>query len=472
MPTALSKRLGVDSSELTDKGAFDPILDLDTHLFIDPHLLKYTKVPEFQASYEKLQKYFKGIGKLLLASDQKGDPFWRKADLMMKWPEFKGLCIGYSAKGTSGSGTGAALRKQLLETAKLIIDKGKTDPELFELIGIFENNFGPDRISDMTANIIKDDFVQFSKRVFGEFDFNIAEKLKIDHEIGLPINPFTDKPIYLIPRSILRDLPVALEWSHLDKIIAHNEELRQKLNSFIGESWRDMTTQLKKTEIKDYILKYPELFDDLVTKYTAKNAQPYNFLEDRAGEYIWYHVTQKLTKENPIKINLSVSPTIDEVENVVLKICEQYKNLIENNNLCELLYNSDGNPKHEKASQLLFYGVSESYCEANKIMIARESDSGRGPVDFKFGTKFENSVLVEVKKSTNTSGLKSGIEKQLPEYMKSEKSKRAIYLVIDVGFTKAAIERLETINRKISGSAIKIIKIDGRKKHSASKMQG
>ncbi len=43
MPIALSKRIGIDHSDLTDAGAFDPILDLDTHLFIDPHLLKYTQ---------------------------------------------------------------------------------------------------------------------------------------------------------------------------------------------------------------------------------------------------------------------------------------------------------------------------------------------------------------------------------------------------------------------------------------------
>ncbi len=104
-------------------------------------MLKYTKIPELKRSYAKLQKHFRSIGKLLLAADKEGDPFWKKADFMMKWPEAKGLCIGYSAKGTSGSGIGPALRNRLMKTAKLILDKGKTDPELFELIGIFEDNF-------------------------------------------------------------------------------------------------------------------------------------------------------------------------------------------------------------------------------------------------------------------------------------------------------------------------------------------
>jgi hypothetical protein len=118
----------------------------------------------------------------------------------------------------------------------------------------------------------------------------------------------------------------------------------------------------------------------------------------------------------------------------------------------------------------VFYGIAEAYCEANHILIARESDSGRGPVDFKFGSNMENSVLVELKKSTNTSGLQKGIEKQLPAYMKSEKSKRAIYLVLNVGYTTMALERLKEINKKIKSAAIKIIHVDGNPKPSPSRL--
>jgi len=470
MAIAFSKIAGINSSELTDREAFDPILDLDTRLFIDPHLLKHTDIPELNKSYEKLQNHFISIGKLLLASDSVGDIFWKRADKLMIWPEVKGLCIGYSSKGTSGSGIGPSLRMRLLKTAKSIIDKGRTDPELFELVGIFEEDFGPDRISDMTANVIRSDLAVFSHRVFSELSFDISHNFEIDEKTRLPINPFTGDVIYLVPMSLLRDLPVALDWSNMDKIVAHNEALRQKINNLVGDSWREATHTLNKEKLKKYILEYPELFDDLVEIYTSKDVRPYDFLQDRSGEYIWYPATQKITSENPLDLKLPLHPTIDEVEAVVLKICEKFRILIENNGLSDLLYNADGSTKHEKAAQLLFYGVAESYCESNEIMIARESDSGRGPVDFKFGSKMENSILVELKKSTNTSGLKKGIEKQLPEYMKSERSKRGIYLVIDVGYTKAARKRLKEINQMINGVAVKVLHIDGNPKVSASKL--
>ena len=49
--------LNIDPSDLTDRDAFDPILDLDTRLFIDPHLLKHTEIPELAGSYERLNNW-------------------------------------------------------------------------------------------------------------------------------------------------------------------------------------------------------------------------------------------------------------------------------------------------------------------------------------------------------------------------------------------------------------------------------
>ncbi|HEY0923658.1 hypothetical protein [Rheinheimera pacifica] len=470
MAKTISDLLDVSSSVLFDFGAFDPVLDLDTRLFIDPHLLKHCDIPELMASYEKFTANFKNIMKLLDASEKVGDVFWNKADRLLTGNEVKGLCIGYASKGTSGSGIGPALRSRLLETAKKIISKGKNDPEIFELVGMFEEDFGPDRISDMTANIIREDIVEFTKRVLSEIKLGDKASIVFSEKTGLPINPFTGDIILLVPYSILRDLPVALDWSNMDVVAKQNQELREKVNGIIGNSWREAMKTVSKEKLRNLILEYPELVDDLVRQYARKAASPYDFSEDRAGEFIWYPVTKELVKANPIKLAVSDRPTIEEVEKLVVTICEKFKDLIEYNGLNQLLYNNDGSTKNESAAQLLFYGVAESYCTSNNIMIARECNSGRGPVDFKFGTNNENGVLVELKKSTNTSGLKKGIEKQLPEYMKSEKSRRAIYLVIDVGYTQAAIENLKSINKKINGTNVQIMHVDGSQKVSASKM--
>src|SRR5687768_15283055 len=121
MAISLSMYCGIHPRELELRGAFDPVLDIDTRLFLDPHLLKHTDVPEFLGAYEHLKARFGDIARLLLASESEGDLFWRRADRLMKWPEVKGLCIGYSRESTDGSGIGPELRMQLLRTAKQIL---------------------------------------------------------------------------------------------------------------------------------------------------------------------------------------------------------------------------------------------------------------------------------------------------------------------------------------------------------------
>jgi hypothetical protein len=468
MAISLSMYCGIDPRALEARDVFDPVLDIDTRLFLDPHLLKHSQVPEFAEAYEHLKAHFANIARLLLASDAEGDLFWKRAERLMIWPEVKGLCIGFSKESTDGSGIGPELRTQLLRTSKQIISKGIQDLEIFELVGMFQDRFGPDRISDMTANVARRELGDFTNRIFEEIRAECAVDFPRGDD-GLPFNPINGAPLLLVPRSLLRDIPVALDWSYRDLVAEQNEELRETVNRIAGESWKQVVQAFTKGELKDFALNHPDLINDAVEIYRAKSAQTYDFNEDRSGEASWLPAAQVAVRENPLRLELSANPTTDQVFELIRTICIKFKSLIEDNGLSRLLYDSDGRPKHETASQLLFYGIAESYCHANGLMIARESDGGRGPVDFKFGTNMQNSVLVEIKKSTNTSGLRNGIESQLPIYMNAEGSKRAIYLIIDVGYTKAAITNLNAINAAINGTAISIIHISGSLQPSASR---
>ena len=126
-------------------------------------------------------------------------------------------------------------------------------------------------------------------------------------------------------------------------------------------------------------------------------------------------------------------------------------------------------PKHESAAQLLFFGISDSYCNANNVDLTRESNAGRGPVDFKLSRGLEK-FIVEVKLTSNKQ-LRHGIETQVPIYMKQEKTKKALYLIIDNGNSKALENFMQFYNEldaKIKNK-ISYIVIDGTKKESASK---
>src|ERR1039458_9275817 len=167
MAISASDYLNLAPSKFAATGAFDPVLNVDSLLFLDPLLLRKTRVPEFKQSYAKLEARFKGIGKLLRHSKGPGDPYWRQAERLFVFPEVEGLCIGYSSKGTGGAGMGGGLRSTVLETGKAIIDGGNQDPEIFELMGLFEKGVGRDRISDMVARVIIADIAAYTARVFG-----------------------------------------------------------------------------------------------------------------------------------------------------------------------------------------------------------------------------------------------------------------------------------------------------------------
>lgn len=109
--------------------------------------------------------HFEAVIKLLAASETPGDVGWRNALRLLSFPEIKGICLGYGSQSVSGSGSGYDMRDQLIITAKQIVDLGITDPDLFVAMALFEEGFGPDRISDMTTNIILRDLLVFNNRI-------------------------------------------------------------------------------------------------------------------------------------------------------------------------------------------------------------------------------------------------------------------------------------------------------------------
>ncbi|MCY0856450.1 hypothetical protein [Cupriavidus sp. D39] len=94
-------------------GAFDPVLSVDTRLFIDPSHLRHTNVPELAPSYERVSAHFGNVLRVIAGINKKGDALWRAADKMLTFPEVNGLCIGYAKNSTGGSGMGPKLRGQL-----------------------------------------------------------------------------------------------------------------------------------------------------------------------------------------------------------------------------------------------------------------------------------------------------------------------------------------------------------------------
>lgn len=469
MPVSISEHVGIDPEVFAETGAFDAILDIDSKLFIDPHLLQATTAPELATSYQKVAKRFEEILYILSTSKREDDVFWREALRRFQFPELRGLCIGYSSNGTLGSGMGPELRTHILRTAKEIVDAGIKDPEIFELIGLFEENVGPDRISDMAGRIIVDDLRAYTQRIFS--DLKVAITPIKNSPYRSVINPFSRYSLILLPKDILRDLPIARCWSEIDLVCAHNAALRQRVNALIGDTWKK-ATRVKKSTLRTVIIREPEVLHDLIDSYRRKPADKYDFENDPAGQVIWLTASRKYVSEFPLEITLPEEPSPEDLLQIVLTICDKFKDLVENNALSSLLYDSSGKPKKEEAAQKVFYGIADAYCSANNLDLSREADAGRGPVDFKMSKGYKGRVIVEAKLTTNQQ-LLHGLDIQIEEYKKAEKTQFGVYLVIDVtGGSATRVDNLKKRMRVSKAAGLRVpevVFVDAVPKKSASK---
>jgi hypothetical protein len=91
---------------------FDPVLSIDTQLFIDPFLLYDHAGGLFRGSHAEVIRFFNSVFRFV--AQARGDPTaarYKKAADDLLFPEVQELCLGYTAAGTRGSGSGRDLAK-------------------------------------------------------------------------------------------------------------------------------------------------------------------------------------------------------------------------------------------------------------------------------------------------------------------------------------------------------------------------
>lgn len=449
----------IEESILKKTGALNILLDFDTKYFIDPVLLRNNHVSEFSEASKKVERYFESIVALVRVSKYENDMYWKKADSLLKFKEIKGTCLGYSNNGTSGNAIGKELRQGILRTIKDLLKNGVVEPIIFELLGVFQEKVGCDRISDLVTAITYDEIVLYTKRILHDLNCNFT------NDDGMIINPYNGELVLLLPMEILSPLPVANEFDDLDFCCAENDRVRNEINTYFDLGERK---KLKKEEVHNLMINNIPFRNQLISAYKEITPNLYDFDEDPAGQIIWYGVARQAVIDYPLELKAPQNEL--ELEQLVVHICLHFKKLVETNGLWKLLYDENHKAKHENAAQLLLFGIADAYCSANGIDISREVNNGQGPVDFKFSKGSQNKILVEVKLTSN-SQLIHGIDKQLPIYMNQENTRKAIYLIIENGHFKR-YESFQDYYNKLDATIkgkIPYIYIDGTMRTSASK---
>ncbi len=118
---------------------------------------------------------------------------------------------------------------------------------------------------------------------------------------------------------------------------------------------------------------------------------------------------------------------------------------------------------------MIFFAVADTFCKANDIDIAPETNPGGGPVDFRFSKGYTNRVLVEIKLSKGK--VVQGYKTQIGIYQGASDTDRAIFLLINVGKMGqklAEIEKHRDAQVQAGLVASEIMLVDGRRRRSAS----
>jgi hypothetical protein len=469
-PTLFSTYFGLDTDVLEAAGLIDPFIDVDLPLFIDPVLLdKSSNQRISKQGIEAFRGHFLNFIRLLAISKHEGDVAWRGARRLLDLREPPENGLGYGGSGRSGSSRPERIREDIMRTSREIIELGAADPEMISLMGFFEEDVGPDTISDFTTRIIIDQLAEITEE-FARNNRIHAYRSDVGsggHYLPMFSTNRKRKAMVLVPRDIVRDLPIANDWSEIETAALQNDRIRDRVNQLLAGLVKP-TIADRKSAMRAAAMGSAEDFSFFLAA-VKENVRSYDPNLDALGYYRFKEILANgfagLKQETTYK--LSTGP--EEITRLVKDTLYLFKRHVENGNLWEELW-IKGKPKKERAAQLIYYAIADAFCKANNVDISPEANMGGGPIDFKFSSGYSARVLVEIKRSSGT--VVHGYEKQLEFYKQASQSRYGLFVIIDygdLGHKLTEITRIRQRRIRNGEQASEIIVIDATPKESASK---
>lgn len=279
-------------------------------------------------------------------------------------------------------------------------------------------------------------------------------KVDIDDMVEIIVPKYLCREKFLESKKVLQEL---YEWSSDDynhelnpfhqlvlyKFIEYidnkqevDNKFRIKLRKVVDGTIDVSFTNKRKPEINFYNMEWylDNIFENkrflFMEKFEDKTELK-NYLLSNTNIVKSYYEILPFEIQQLFKNEESISDAIEAFLSFV-NLCLKEANL-------SLMFWTEGKPMSEKQIQVVLENLLDYYFYSQDIDITREALIGSGNIDFRFYRNKNEKILFEVKKASS-SHLKSGYEKQLISYMKSEKCTYAFYLIIcfnDIEYTKA-----------------------------------
>lgn len=191
-----------------------PHLREDIPLYLDPFLLWSSDAPGDQALHTRLLHFF-DLVRANIVDDRIDDA----AELLAGCSELPALGLGYGKGTKRGSALGPQLVKDIIGAFANIPQLRDGKLRHLEELQLVVPGIAEDRVSDITASILRDfllDFTSLRARELGipTRHFGVEGVFMPDRElwhplraVALPYNPLDDSPIVLSPLRLLRHFP-------------------------------------------------------------------------------------------------------------------------------------------------------------------------------------------------------------------------------------------------------------------------
>jgi hypothetical protein len=258
-----------------------PDLATDIPVCIDPFLLFKSRDPYFRELHEQLLNVFRHAFDLHGAGDR------ASLDRLIDFPEVSSIGFGYTKGRWGGSGLGWQLNRLLADLLAASADiryRGLRHVEELQLLAV---GVGPDRVSDIAANVLKLQLVQYTQEQSNLWGIPLQKGAPLAHYLNhdemewedgyydLPINPLSGDPLLLVPRRIVRLLP----WINYDDFCTSEARLllppRARLPRYPGQPAEERAA-VAKEEMVAKLRERPTVLDAYISRKerTADRAVP------------------------------------------------------------------------------------------------------------------------------------------------------------------------------------------------------
>lgn len=190
-----------------------PRVGIDLPIGIDPFLLYKSRDLVFSVLHTEILSVFNyGIhaiqtGNIAVAED------------VFRFPEVSEIGMGYTQKSKRGSGIGTFLSQLIVETlvdSPALCERGVKHIEEMQLVSL---GIGPDRISDISANLLKYFLIDYTQKQCALWNITTTSGVPVTHifdyetyswydgYFDLPISSVNGTPMLFVPRRLVRVLP-------------------------------------------------------------------------------------------------------------------------------------------------------------------------------------------------------------------------------------------------------------------------